>query len=225
MKKLTLLFTLLIFLAGPVARPAELTDLITETQKLVHAPGRLILVWWIPTEYWSLALKNDPRITDAQRTDINTMLSKYTVFVVVAADIGPMAAMQVKPRAEIVANTEFQVGGKVVPLLPPEEVSKSATNLISVMKPLMASMLGTLGQGMEFLLYANEKNGTPLIEATKTGEFTYTAFGNKLTWRLPLGSLMPPKMDPTTKEEFPGNYLFNPFTGGKLVLKDTPAQK
>lgn len=32
----------------------------------------------------------------------------------------------------------------------------------------------------------------------------------------PLGSLLPPMIDPQTNEEFPGDFLYNPYSGGKL---------
>ena len=38
-----------------------------------------------------------------------------------------------------------------------------------------------------------------------------------MRYRLPLGSLFPPAVDPKTGESFPGNYHFNPFTGDKLT--------
>ena len=33
---------------------------------------------------------------------------------------------------------------------------------------------------------------------------------------VPLGSLLPPRQDAATGESFPGDYLFNPYTGGAL---------
>jgi hypothetical protein len=41
----------------------------------------------------------------------------------------------------------------------------------------------------------------------------------KFTWRLPLPRLLPAKVDPRTGQEFPGDYLFNPYTGESLVVK------
>ena len=40
----------------------------------------------------------------------------------------------------------------------------------------------------------------------------------KYDYRLPLGSVLAPRYDPDTGEQFPGNYFFNPYTGTKLVL-------
>jgi len=219
MKILSSILALLVLLTTPLSGATDISELTKETQRTKQEPGKFTMVWWIPTQFWEANLKNDPRLTDTQKTDLSKILDKYTVVVVVAGDFGPMAAYQSKKHDDIVANTELRVNDKVIPLLQPADVSKSAINFISVMKPLMANMLGAMGEGMEFLLYSNDQNGTKLIDGMKSGGFTYTVFGNKFTWRLPLGSLLPRKIDPSTQEEFPGNYLFNPFTGGKLAIK------
>jgi hypothetical protein len=224
MKKLTFILAALVLLAAPLFADTDPSELIKETQRSVHEPGKFVLVWWIPTEFWEVTLKSDPRLTDAQKAEFPKILDKYIVVVVVAGDFGPMAAFQAKDRADILQNTELQVNGKVVPPLKGADISPSAANLVAVMKPLMANMLGAMGGGMEFLLYSNDQNGAKLVDAMKPGGFTYSAYGQNFTWRLPLRSLLPRKVDPATKEEFPGNYLFNPFTGGKLSLKEDPAK-
>ena len=45
-------------------------------------------------------------------------------------------------------------------------------------------------------------------------------------YRLPLGSVLPPRFDPNTEETFPGNYNYSPFTGAKLTthLPKDPVQ-
>jgi hypothetical protein len=42
-----------------------------------------------------------------------------------------------------------------------------------------------------------------------------------MRYRLPIGSILPPALDPKTGESFPGSYHFNPYTGGKLVPRPT----
>ncbi len=83
-------------------------------------------------------------------------------------------------------------------------------------KPTIAGMIGSVGKSMELLVYPNRQNGKPLLDAKKSGAFRYTIYEHVFDWRLPLSSLLPPRVDPKTNEEFPGNYEFNPFTGGKL---------
>jgi hypothetical protein len=56
-----------------------------------------------------------------------------------------------------------------------------------------------------------------LIEPKQTGTFAIEYRGKSHKWRLPLVALLPPMVDAKSGEEFPGNYLFNPFTGEKLT--------
>ena len=35
-------------------------------------------------------------------------------------------------------------------------------------------------------------------------------------FRTPLGSVLPPRLDASTGESFPGDYHYNPYTGGAL---------
>jgi len=62
-----------------------------------------------------------------------------------------------------------------------------------------------------------ENKDGQILDAKKEGSFTLTCYGREFSWRLPLGSLLPPKFDPETGESFPGNYHFNPFSGRELV--------
>jgi hypothetical protein len=91
--------------------------------------------------------------------------------------------------------------------------------VLATIKPLLSGMLGQLGQGMQLVVYPSKLNGQRLIDPKTPGTFQYMLFDQTFKWRLPLGSLLPKKVDPKTKEEFPGNYEFNPYTGGKLTFK------
>ena len=69
------------------------------------------------------------------------------------------------------------------------------------------------------VIYPSKEGDQKLIDPLKPGSFKYTLYEQTFTWRLPLVSLLPPKVDPKTSEEFPGNYEFNPYTGEPLRAK------
>jgi hypothetical protein len=59
----------------------------------------------------------------------------------------------------------------------------------------------------------------PLNDPLEPGAFQFSVYEQTVHWRKPLASLLPPKLDPKTQEEFPGKYYYNPSTGGKLSVK------
>jgi hypothetical protein len=69
------------------------------------------------------------------------------------------------------------------------------------------------------VIYPSKKDSDRLIDPKKKGSFQYTLFDKTFQWHLPLASLLPKKMDPKTKEEFPGTFDYNPYTGDKLGSK------
>jgi hypothetical protein len=87
------------------------------------------------------------------------------------------------------------------------------------MKPAMAANAGPLGQAMEFIVFPAKADGKPLIDAAQAGTLQVTLYDQTYKWRLPLGSVLPARVDAKTGEEFPGNYQFNPYTGDKLSTR------
>ena len=105
--------------------------------------------------------------------------------------------------------------------LPGGALSEDVVNLISTMKPVMAGMLGQFGKALEFIVYTNVQGGRKILSAKSKGEFDYRLYDQTFHWKLPLGSLLPDKVDPETGETFPGDYVFSPYTGRKLKEKGT----
>jgi hypothetical protein len=204
----------------PFAKAVDVQKLVKETQQISQTANRLTFVWWVPTEFWRQSLQSNPQITEERASRLTALLDEYSVFVVVVTDIGPMAGMSPVDRASIAANTEFRIDNRIIPLLDNNDISADAQNFVGMMKPVFSNMLGQFGKGMEFYIYPNHKNGKKLLDPVENGQFSYTVFGKRFDWRLPLGSCLPPRIDPKTGEEFPGNYIFNPYTGDKLVVKE-----
>ncbi len=72
---------------------------------------------------------------------------------------------------------------------------------------------------MHFVLFpAESEDGTAIVDPTREGVFTIVLLGQEFAFRLPLGSILPPKYDPATDEQFPGNFNYNPYTGTELSI-------
>ena len=143
------------------------------------------------------------------------------VVCVVDAKISPFGSVIPTPRDKILDKLALFIGqGESMKPLSDSEISGDAKNLFAMMKPIMANMFGQFGQGMEFICFNGvDSKGKKLLDPKQEGSFSLIFTDTTYKWRLPLGSLLPPKYDPQTGEEFPGNYNYNPFTGKKLVSR------
>jgi len=95
--------------------------------------------------------------------------------------------------------------------------------MIQMFRPLMASMMGAMGEHMEFFAFPSlDKAGRPLADAKSNGALIVHVGDVAIRYRLPLGSLLVPELDRKTGESFPGSYRFNPFTGDKLMPRPAP---
>ena len=204
----------LLFISG--ARAADLQKIVQDSQRLAQSGNQMTMVLWMPPAFWEASIDNNPTITADARQQILSALGDYSVFAVVRAKSGLGGVVEASSKDEILKNAKLEIGGKLIEPVAPEAISPAAQTLLATLKPSFAGMLGSFGKSMELLVYPNRQDGKPLLDEHKAGAFRYTLYEQAFNWRLPLPSLLPPRVDPKTSEEFPGNYEFNPFTGGKL---------
>jgi hypothetical protein len=201
------------------AQAANVEEVVRDTQRTSIEGETFSLVWWIPEQFWDESLKGNAGVPAAMRTQITSVMGEYNIVALLRATTGAEGMQGVQSKDELVKNTRVEIGGKLVEPLPAEQISPAALALLSQLKPMLTASMGQLGQGMEFVTYPGKANGKLLIDAGQPGSLAITFYGKKHLWRLPLGSLLPPRVDKKTGEDFPGNYQFNPFTGDKLDAK------
>ena len=223
MKRIILTVVIITFLTGShlCAGDVDLQKFIQETQKLDQGANSFRLVWWIPTEYWKESFRNSPNMTDEQKEAFYKAVDDYIVFSVIDAKTTNFGSIIPSSRDEIISKLSLSIGQeKPMKSLPDTEVSSDAKNIFAMMKPVLANMLGQFGQGMEFICFKGfDSKGERFLNPIGNISFSAKLGDAMFKWRLPLGSLLPPKYDPQTGEEFPGNYIYNPFTGSKLLQK------
>jgi hypothetical protein len=205
-------------LAGPAAA-ADLREFVQETQQSVTASQQLTLAWWIPPEFWEVSLAANPSVPPATVTAVRDSFHDYQVFAVVRANMGIQGLTGAASKADLLANSRFQIGDKAIPPIDPTQLPIGVQTMLGAMRPLLSGMLGQLGQSMELIVYPAVVDGQRLNDPLKPGAFQYSVYDQTFNWRMPLASLLPKKVDPKSHEEFPGNYQYNPYTGAKLSVK------
>jgi hypothetical protein len=200
------------------ARATDLQQLTRETQRMSQASQQLTLVWWMPQVWWEASLSSNTILTPEGRAQMLAVLDDYTIFAIARAKL-TMATLDARSKAEMLSNARLEIGGKTIDPIAPENLTPSAQSILVALKPVFAGILGKLGQSVEIVIYPGKQGDQKLLDPTKPGSFKYTLYDQTFSWRLPLVSLLPPKVDRKTGEEFPGNYEFNPYTGEALGTK------
>lgn len=202
------------------AQEIDSIKLTQETQQLRQNKSQMDLVWWIPNEFWEASFKANPVITPEQQKEFIEVVDNYTIFCVLEGTIGTFGGITGTPKDELQSKMSLVVSGTILIPLDSSELSPDAQNFLQMMKPMFAGMLGQMGQSMEFVVFKGKgEDGLKYLNPKSDGSFTLNLGKKEFKWRLPLASLLPPKFDTDTKEEFPGNYIYNPFTGKKLSTK------
>ncbi|HKW81051.1 MAG TPA: hypothetical protein VJQ49_08580 [Casimicrobiaceae bacterium] len=217
MRRIAAAWLLAIGLSG-TALAADLQQLTRDTQRITKAGEDLTFVWWMPQAWWEENLNGNPALTAAGRSQVLAVLDDYIIFSLARNKV-LISGMESVSRSDMLAHARFEVGGKVIEPIEGQNLSPAMQGMLASFKPALASMLGKFGQSLEIVVYPGKRDGQSLVDPLKSGSLQYTFYGQTFTWRLPLGSLLPPKVDPKTNEEFPGNYDFNPYSGDPLRVK------
>lgn len=229
MRQTILTAALISFLAGGalLGQAVDLQKLSQETMQWDRDQEVIRLVWWIPTEFWRESFKSNPNLAEEQKQAFYKAVDDYVVVVVIEAKLSALGSLTPSPQERIAERLSLAVGQteKRRPLSE-SEIRGDARNLFAVMKPVMESMLGQFGQGMVFFCFDGmDAEGNRLLDPGRENFFSIDLGGKTYNWRLPLGSLLPPKYDAETGEEFPGNYVYSPFSGRKLTSAPPPPAK
>ena len=228
-KRAALLLTITLLSWGGIASAdsQNVQNMVQETMKFDRDDGVFRLIWWIPTEYWEESFKTAPNMTDAQRQEFYKVVTNYVVIAVIDAKTSMLGSLTANPRDVILSKISLTAGASE-PMKPlaDTEISGDAKNLFSMMKPVLANLMGQFGNSMEFIFFKGiDDRGVHLLDPTRQGLLTINYDSSKYAWRLPLGSLLPAQYDAQSGEAFPGNYIFSPFTGTKLTPKPLSSTK
>ena len=198
--------------------------MIRDTQQMSRSAGELTLVWWLPEQYWRASMANDKAVNPAQAEEILRIIRPYTIIAVVDGSMGAMGGVTYRSEGYLRGNMSIKdAQGHIYAPLGDDQITPDARNLLQVLKPIIANILGPLGQNMYFLVFpAQDASGSFFADPAHKGLLAVDIATKQFQYRLPLGSFLPPMYDPATGERFPGNYLYSPFSGKALTLTPPP---
>lgn len=196
----------------------DISALIQETQRMSQSAKEMTLVWWVPEEFWRVSFERDPNITATQTEEFLKILRRYMLIIAIDGKVGAFGGITYKPKTTI--ENDIQVIDRQGTYYRPfsdENMDADIKNFLLMIKPILANMLGPIGENMHFFLFPpkNEK-GEDIAVAKREGTFSVKLDKREFKWRLPLGSLLPPKVCPVDGEKLNGAWKFCPWHGVEL---------
>ena len=218
MKK-SLIFLLVVFF-GLVHAQKKLPSerLLDEIQQMRQNENNLKIVWWIPADYWELAINENGQATPEEIAYLKSILEKYTIMIVGDYSLSaPDNTVDFKVN-DIKNGVIFRsIDGQKVSALNTSAIDDKVLVIIDdVLKPLFIQMIGKMGSGLSIFVYDNWKDGKLIIDPYKPGKFQVEVNNDIFKWQTPLISLLDEKRCSIDQMDFPGNYIFCPIHGNKL---------
>jgi len=196
----------------------SINKLTAETQQLSESPDNLRLVWWIPIEFWEAVFAQDKNMPEEQADEILQVFRQYTLLSTIDGTIGTFGDISYKSKKQIFNSLEI-IDNNNESYFPirEENIDQETKDVITFIKPVLANMLGKMGENMYFFLFQKKDNpGDRIINPIKEEKFTVKLGGEKLQWNLPLSSLLKPKKCPVDNKLMNGSWKYCPFHGVKL---------
>ena len=208
---------------APAKVEIKIDQLLRETQQTSPSTDTVDLVWWIPPQFWASVLADNADVPDTTRAEIEEIFGQYTVIAAVKGNLGNFGVDKFVSDDDM--RTQLRLvdpyGVSHSPIAA-DKLDSRLTVMVQILKPLMANVVGQMGTNLNFYAFpAKTQDGRPVADPLGTGQLTVKLGTEDYAFRLPLGSLLPPRHDPASGEAFPGSYRYNPYTGAALQV--TPA--
>jgi len=212
-----------LLLAQQAAAPpveTKIDAIIRETQVTIGGKDTTGFVWWIPTEFWEQSAIEQGGTLEQARNSF-AALREYTMIIVAVGKVG-IGNINWRSENEIRSGTSLRdsEGQSYQPL---QEISGDAQGIASIVRPILANVLGPMGQNLHILFFpAKTKSGKAIADPTRAGGFSVilsnltTQKDAEFSWRMPLTSLSPPKFCPAGGERVEANWKFCPWHGVAL---------
>lgn len=196
----------------------RLDQMAQDTQRTHMGDDTMELVWLIPPLYWQASAMQQAALSDADRKQFTSQLEGYLLVATVRGKVGMAGIDEFAGADALLGDLRIvDAAGATHAPLAPSRIPAQLKNLLSILRPVMANMIGPMGDNMHFAVFdARDAKGKPLFDPLADGRVEVRTALRAYPFRTPLGSALPPQHDPRTGESFPGDYLYNPYTGGAL---------
>jgi hypothetical protein len=202
--------------AGDVA--LDVQSIMHDTQQIKYESHRMVIAWWIPEEYWRASLAVNGSLTQAQIAHFLKLVKPYTLVILIKSKYDTSGNFTFEDEDAMRTSVSLIDANRVhYAPIDTAEVSAEVEKVISVMKPILAKALGPMGKNLGFFVFpAKGKDGNVIADAHQEGVFSVATGDDQFRWRLPLGSVLPPKTCPKCTEVLSGAYKFCPYDGTPL---------
>ena len=189
---------------------------LTEIQYSSDNPDAIEMVFWLPTKFWEISVAQDASLTYDDFVAIKELLENYELFAVVDGEIGYFGGVTYKTAEETLKGLSIFYQGEKLKIVDPKELSSDLIAFTSMMKPMMANMMGPMGENMHFIFMSRSSGN---IDPYAEDNFLLELDDFKREVDLPLESLLEEKECPKDGKLHSGKWTYCPFHGVKLISK------
>lgn len=205
----------------PARRPIGdvlINEFVHDIQRSSPDENRFDIVWWMPSEFWMRSMTGQASESDMK--EVRDLFEKFIVVAVVDGEIGALGMRSYASEADLRESLRMiDAKGQRIAPISANKMDPRLVTLTRVLRPMLTSLIGPAGENMHFFAFPGKTpSGARVADPYGSGRLTFGISERRYEFRMPLPSLLMPKRDPATGEEFPGSYDFNPYTGARLEI-------
>ena len=196
--------------------------LTQELQRTSNEEG-IQVAWWMPAEFWAVALGNEKSLTPAQTEEVMKILRQYSFIAVVDGNVGG-ATVDFMDREAVAKSLTVEVvdaAGKTRKVVPVEPVPDDVKPLLSVLVAAMGAAMGNLGRNLHFFVFQDQVEDVRLFSPFDAGAVVVKLSGRdkrpdiSLSIERPIDSLLVPRLCANGKPAHV-SWSYCPWDGKKL---------
>lgn len=217
-RRVVLFCSLAVFSATSAAwtRIVDVDSLARDLQVQKTAVSEIRTAFWIAPEFVEVGI-DDPE--SVKHKKLMVVFDNHAVFMVSNEGVNATGVPFTRSASEVRGGTQLSINGAAKLLaLTDAELNGEMRSGLEALKQHIQEMTGNPGDQAHLVLFRlPAKAGFPALYASGNERIKLSVLGEDFSWRLPLGGVLPPVVDRVTGEQFPGNFLFSPFSGRTLV--------